>query len=68
MPECKGFIQWDATEVMDLLDSFPGLQFYRLDNYPALFTLCEHRVYDGKAYEPISQNEARAWAEEKIDG
>ena len=61
-----GFIAINPPEVLRLLDSASDVQFWQLANWPQLFlrcNCCETDTHQG-AYQMISRELARQWAEE----
>jgi hypothetical protein len=63
-----GFIAVDAPDVLYLLTHGPDIQFWRLTNWPQLFYNCGCcKAQKIGTYQMISADEARAWAEERVD-
>jgi len=69
MEHVDGFIGWWPLAVLDLLDSESPPQFYQLSGWGQLFTRCDCCDLNHEAaYEPITGEEAREWAEKRING
>jgi hypothetical protein len=62
-----GFIPFSAREILVLLNGDTPPQFYRSGDWPDLFTPCGCCPMSERGYEPITAEQARGWAEERVD-
>jgi len=68
MPHTNGLLAWNETDILDLIDSQPGLKWYKTGNWPQLFTPCGCCELNPAGYEHITADEAIHWAQERSNG